>query len=447
MENLFTWEDLADVTRGEWLNFATLREGILNISTDTRTIVEGDLFLALVGERFDGHEFIDTAIENGASAVLVSRPIEATVPTLVVNDTLCAYHRLARYHRKRFPALLTVGITGSSGKTSSKEIIASVMRRHFGADYVLITEGNTNNQIGVPQNLLRLREHHRCAILEMGTNMPGEIEILRSLVCPNIAVLTNIGPVHLEGLGDLDGVAREKSAIFAGAQLAILPAEYAELPIVAGQLPALVMRTGFSSTVDVQVELLSSNLHGSSFATYQDGCRAEVSWKLHGQHMAMNAAAAFAIGKHLFLDNKLLCKALSECEIPGMRMRISEHDGVTWINDAYNANPDSMRALIDWLVEVVDDSRQIRLVLGDMLELGPDSIQYHQDLLTCAKRRLPDAMIIGVGPCMAEAGKGLDVTAFPGTEEASPALRSELPVGAIVALKGSRGMALEQLVP
>lgn len=162
----FSWDELKNVCQGEWLVDPETGDGITSISTDSRAIKQGQLFLALAGETFDGHDFLDTAVANGAAAVIVSKEINLPIPTLRVSDTLSAYQTLALYHRKRFPAILTIGITGSSGKTSSKEIIAAVVESVFGPESVLLTRGNTNNHIGVPQNLLRLNETHNALYLK-----------------------------------------------------------------------------------------------------------------------------------------------------------------------------------------------------------------------------------------------------------------------------------------
>lgn len=446
---LFSFAELAGYTGGEWI-VAPGEGGVDRISTDSRTIGAGDLFLALAGENFDGHDYIAKAVDAGAVALIVSKPVDTSVPALLVADTLTAYQQLAKSHRLRFEDLFVVGITGSCGKTSSKEIISSVLRAHFGADAVLTTEGNTNNQIGVPQNLLRLTAEHKAAVLEMGTNMHGEIGILTRLVMPNVAVITNVGPVHLEGLGDLDGVAREKSSIFQGLQtdgLAILSTELAANPIVQPNLPQNVTTVGFDAAATVRIEYLGGDLTSARFrATTDAGRDLDVSWSLRGRHMAANAAAAIAIADHLGIDDATVLAGLQSCQVPGMRMAISEIGGVTWINDAYNANPESMKALINWLADAPAPDGKLVLVLGDMLELGPTAPALHKEVLTHAKEVLPNAVVYAFGPIMTSVAT-TPVQAFDDMDALQHAVTGTLAAGDCIALKGSRGMRLERLLP
>ena len=383
----------------------------------------------------------------GAVAAIVSRPVETDLPTLLVDDALVAYQHLSKAHRLRFPDLFVVGITGSCGKTSSKEIISSVLRAHYGEDAVLTTQGNTNNQIGVPQNLLRLSGDHRAAVLEMGTNMHGEIAILTNLVLPDVAVITNVEPVHLEGLGDLDGVAREKSSIFRGLRdggRAVLGADLAVNPIVQAALPSDVTTVSLDKGADVAIEYQGSDLTSSRFRTgLQSGESLDVTWAMRGKHMALNAAAAIAIADQLGMDSETIVAGLQSCRVTGMRMEICEVDGVTWINDAYNANPASMKALINWLAEAPNAGGRYVMVLGDMLELGETAEQLHRDVLDYAKAAMPQATVLAFGPTMAAVAGGESFTDF---DELRSRVDELLTPGDRIALKGSRGMALERLL-
>ncbi len=441
---LFSWSELESISGGRWLSEPEEADGIAEISTDSRTIPRGAAFLALSGDTFDGHDFIAAATDNGALACIVSKPVETSIPALVVENTLRAYQQLATHHRQRFDRLTVIGITGSSGKTSTKEIIAAVMREHFGENAVLTTQGNTNNQIGVPQNLLRLTNEHRCAVLEMGTNYHGEIAILRDMVQPDVAVLTNIGPVHLEGLGSIEGVAREKSCIFKDADLAVLQRGYLDNPIVADALPGNVATTGFEDDADIRIEYLGSALRESRFRLLGfDADPLEIGWQLRGRHMVLNAAAAAAIARHLKIPRDTVVAGLSQLRPTKMRMQIVEQRGITWINDAYNANPDSMRALIDWLSELELPGKLV-LVLGDMLELGPDSKQLHRETIEYAVAALPEATLLLYGSEMSR--QALQLATADSHESAGRWLREHTSAGDTVALKGSRGMALERLL-
>jgi len=441
------------------------------VETDTRKDLNGALFLALKGERFDGHDFVDAAAAGGAAAVCVSseyaesRVPRFPVPALVVPDTLKALQSIAAWHRWRFPGLKVVGITGSSGKTSVKEMIRSILVEAFGSDAVLATEGNTNNHIGLPMNLLRAVPEHRVAVLELGTNHPGEIEVLAEIAAPDIAVATSIGNAHIEFFGDLDGVAREKGTIFKErsgpggkvvAPIAILPAECPGRSILLEYVSGEALSFGFddSATAKVDYESLDATtaLLGLRVSA-GEGARGEfdVKWGLGGRHQASNAAAAALVAARLgALD--AVPAGLANCELPGMRMKVEEIDGVTWINDAYNANPDSVRAAVDRVAEIAE-SRDILVVLGDMFELGSESARLHEETLEFVARRLPDADFALVGGTMsAAAGRVSDMSgrfdAYAAAEELSERFRSDPPSsGGIVFLKGSRGMGLERCVP
>jgi UDP-N-acetylmuramoyl-tripeptide--D-alanyl-D-alanine ligase len=222
MSAQFTWSEMTTITAGSWATeHAGTLPGVASVSTDTRKIGPGDMFLCLKGERFDGHDFAAGAVESGAAAVCCSEArqdimdaaAKSGAAVLVVDDTLTALQNLGRAHRRRFPDIPVIAITGSSGKTSTKEMTAGVLAAGLDGE-VLATIGNTNNLIGVPQNLLRLTGDHVAAVLELGTNAPGEIGTLVRAVEPTCAVLTSVGAGHLEGLGTIDGVAAEKSDIF-----------------------------------------------------------------------------------------------------------------------------------------------------------------------------------------------------------------------------------------
>ncbi|MFA7232228.1 MAG: UDP-N-acetylmuramoyl-tripeptide--D-alanyl-D-alanine ligase, partial [Victivallaceae bacterium] len=237
-ETSFTYDDLQNATNGRWIGIPENRFAFSGIKTNTRDDCSGALFIALEGERFNAHDFLDKAIESGAAALCIAEKYHEwanpkwNIPLLIVEDTLLAYQQIARFHKRQFKNLQTVAVTGSIGKTSVKEIIRSILTAAAGADAVCATEGNTNNQVGVPQNLLRLNNKHRFCVLEMGTNHHGEIEPLSLTGEPDVAVISSIAPCHLEFLEDLRGVAKEKSQIFSGLKTggtAIIPLECPEV--------------------------------------------------------------------------------------------------------------------------------------------------------------------------------------------------------------------------
>jgi UDP-N-acetylmuramoyl-tripeptide--D-alanyl-D-alanine ligase len=465
----FTWNELAAVTSGRWWQDTkpdvSGSEGVPGISTDSRSLLPGSMFLALVGVNFDGHDFLGDAITSHAAALLVNNIPEKTarlilerrIRALIVGDTLLAYQQLAAYHRQRFSSLPVVAVTGSSGKTSTKEIIGAILREHF-AGPALITENNTNNQIGVPNNLLRLRPEHQAAMLELGTNAPGEIKILTDITHPTIAVLTNVGPVHLKGLGDREGVIIEKSAMFstlsAHGGWAVVPFSLSRHPrIIAALKDVRLITFGTEPDADVQIIYGEGSLTGSTFrvrlTSQPDLKPLVVQWSLSGAHMALNAGAGIAVAQALGIPLPTVIRALSTCSLPKMRMQIGNVSGIVWINDAYNANPDSMNAFIIWLASTSDchaPGCQLYVVLGDMLELGDDEIRYHCTLLNTARITLPEATILPVGKRMMRAATELGITGFRDVITLKSALTDMIKPNDVVALKGSRGMALESLL-
>ena len=431
----FSWRELALFTTGRWLRAPAGSLSVCGVSTDSRSIGPGQAFLALRGAHFDGHNFISTAIEREASVIIAETgvPEDSGTPWLLVEDSLRAYQDLASFHRMLWPSLPLVGITGSSGKTSSKEIIACILCAQFGN--VLATVANTNNLIGVPQNVLRLADHD-AAVIELGSNAPGEIATLAHVACPSIAVITSIGPVHLEGLGSVEGVAREKASICEGLPangLAIVPEAWRHAISAAN-----IVTIGADYKV---VDYQARGLDGAHFCVLRKGERLAIDWPVVGLHQAQNAAAAVAVADHLGIAPDTVSAALAEFALPGMRMARQEVDGVSWINDAYNANPDSMGAFIDCLV----GQSNLILVLGDMLELGSGEASLHLDTLCYAQQTLPNARLLPIGLRMVAAAAELGIPAAPDLDAARELLTPQS--GDSVALKASRGMALERLIP
>jgi UDP-N-acetylmuramoyl-tripeptide--D-alanyl-D-alanine ligase len=415
--------------------------------------------MAIVGEVADGHCHLQSAVLAGAAAVCVQRDLTNEEQALLrdsqrgclrVKDTLAAFQELARWHRRRFPDLRVVAVTGSSGKTSTKEMIAAILEERYpGA--VLKTEGNTNNHFGVPRNLLRLQSHHRAAVLELGSNHSGEIAALTRLVEPEVGVVCNVGRAHLENFGDELGVAREKGALLAGLEAtgtAVLPVEGPGCEVLlrlAGTRRKLSF--GFSPEAD-----LHADYHGASGEDYAltltwraEACSCEFRWALGGRHQALNAAAAAAAATALGIEPELVVAGLGQCRLPGMRMQVSQGAGINWVNDAYNSNPDSARAGLESFREMTASvsGKCLVLVLGDMLELGPTALAEHRSLLEAARRLFPHATIFGVGPLMTQAA-GADVLAFATADEAREHLFTCLAPGCWVFLKGSRGIHLER---
>jgi UDP-N-acetylmuramoyl-tripeptide--D-alanyl-D-alanine ligase len=353
----FTPGELAEITGGRWSR--PLLQPVSGVTDDSRGVSPGDLFVAVRGTLTDGHRYLAAARAAGAAAVCVEPDHEAdgqaNGPCLVVDNTLRAYQVLARAHRLRFPELQVVAITGSSGKTSLRAILAHVLEKHWpGA--VLATQANTNNHFGVPRNLLRLTSAHRVAVLEIGSNHFGEIAALADLVRPQIAAITTIGPAHLEFFGDLEGVAREKGALLealpAGGT-AVLPGDSPFLDRLQDRVrDCRVLTFGKGPAVDVRAGYDGPTASGryALRLAWQGDPRTDtvtLDWPIGGSHQACNAAAAAAVARNLGLTPEGIAAALRDCELPGMRMRCEERHGVRWFNDAYNANPESTRASLE----------------------------------------------------------------------------------------------------
>lgn len=451
----FDWNTLATVVDGTWSTPPT-GPGVQDICFDSRRARPGSLFCALAGNRVHGHDFVKAAARAGAVAALVTRPQNAAVPQLVVADTLRAYQQLAGAHRRRLTDLQVIAISGSAGKTTTKELIAQVLASDHGKA-VWRTRGNANTQIGVPETLLGLTAAHRFAVVELGASLPGELARLARTTRPDLAVLTHIGHAHLAGFGDLDGVAREKASLFDGLApggTAVLWASLAMHPGIQPRLPDRVITVADGDAgapqgggAAVTLAYLGGDLTTARFRANRDPRPPlDVTWSLPGRHMAQNAALAIAVADHLGLEDRAIRRGLQRCRLPGHRMRIREHRGVTWIADAYNANPDSVRALIAWLGELPPPSGRIRLVLGDMLELGDRAEAIHREILDHAAAALPDAELLPLGPIMeAVAPPWLQTTSD--MDHLRSTLHSRLCPGDLVALKGSRGLALEELLP
>ena len=459
MADLFTIEEIVVAGNGV-LRQRGMAAAINGVITDSRKDCTGALFIPLKGESFDGHDFLAVAIANGAVAVLAEPGkcpdrLPPAVTVIEVRDTTAAYQDLARYHRRRFPALRVAAVTGSSGKTSTKEMLRAIFNAAVGPDAVLATEGNTNNQVGVPQNLLRLEARHQLAVVEMGTNHHGEIAPLSRMAEPEVALITFIGNCHLEYLGSLDGVAREKSCIFQFLQpggTAVIPYDGSAQSVLEEKTAGRkTLRFGSNPAADVSCRYLGGHLHGSTVELHFKALDRTVrfDWLLAGVHQAVNAAGAAAAALALGIAPEIIAAGLAECRLPGMRMRItSRENNITWINDAYNANPDSMSSSLRWLAEFAVPER-LFLVLGDMLELGSFAAEGHRRVLELAGRLFPAAKIFAVGKEMAAAGQGLqpeiaaNMVFCPDAATAAARLQPEIVPDAMVFLKGSRGMKLE----
>jgi len=415
-----------------------------NVSTDTRAIAAGDVFVALRGERFDAHQFLGDALARGAAALVVHDPRPAAaagVPVFVVPDTTTALGALGRYRRRAWSRPV-VAIAGSNGKTSTKELVRAALGSRF---QVHATTGNLNNQVGVPLTLLAIPDDADIAVIEMGTNHPGEVALLRAIAEPDIAVVTSIGEEHLEGLGSLEGVLREESAVFDGCSLGITPAAQPEVGQEARRRAAQVVTAGVDAG-DVRPD--AWGLEPDARGWFRVGeVRFEV--PLLGAHNVRNALLAVAVARACGISDEDAARGIASLRPLSMRSTIEAAGTLLVFNDAYNANPASAREAFSTL-DAMRTERQRVVVLGSMLELGDQGPALHDEL---ARRALAStaAVIAGVGEFQRAlrdaAGSDPRVVTAPDADAIWPALRDRLASDALVMLKGSRGMRLERLLP
>ena len=441
----WTLDRVADALQGE-LSGAVPRgpTALRAVATDTRALRGGELFVALKGENFDAHDFLADAVKAGAAALVVhdaSRAAGLGVPAFEVRDTLHALGLLGRHWRRTWKGLV-VGVAGSNGKTSTKELLRAALGA---ARTVHATTGNLNNLVGVPLTLLAIPPATEIAIIEMGTNMPGEIRQLRAIVEPEIVVLTSIGEEHLEGLGDLAGVLREESDAFDGAALAITPADQPEVAAAARGRARQVTSAGLD-TGDLRAERWAMDGDGAGVLTV-DGV--EVRTPLRGAHNLRNTMLALAAARAVGIPLDVAARGLAAMPVPSMRSAWTPLGPATLVNDAYNANPGSTRAALEMLANA-GAGRQRVAVLGSMRELGAQADRLHAELAQDALARGIE-VVAGVGDfataLLAAAPSDPRVVAAPDVDELWPLLAPRLARDAMILLKASRGVRLERLVP
>ncbi len=440
--------DIAKPLHGEILGPDVAFRGV---ATDTRRPMSGMLFIALRGTRFDGHDYLAQAQAQGAAAALVGRPVECDLPQLLVADTSLGLGRLAEWWRNRNFAGPLIGVTGSNGKTTVKEMIYSVLG---GAPAVLKTAGNFNNDIGVPLTLLRLRPQHRFAVIEMGANHAGEIAYCAGLAKPDIALITNAGPAHLEGFGSVDGVAKAKGELIESlpeAGIALLNADdrfFSYWKEVAASRRIVTFGRHESS----QVRLLSvaplefaNGRFQNKFVADVLGEILEIELPLAGRHNVSNALAAIAAAKALGVENQQILAGLANVSpFPGRLCPLAGKQGSWLLDDSYNANPASFEAGLETLAAL---SGEPWVILGAFGELGAESQAWHARAGRAAKKRGVRRLFAVGGPCQAAVeafGEGGRL--FSSQAELSEAVESLLHPQVRILIKGSRSQHLEQTV-
>lgn len=430
---------------------------IQRVCTDSRLVQVGDLFLALTGERFDAHDYLTEVARKGAAAVVVAeakveraKGLEAVLGVVAVDDPGTALSRLAAWYRARFQ-LPVVAIAGSNGKTTTKELLASVLSQRF---RTLWSEASFNNDIGVPLTLLNLERGHQAAVLEVGTNHPGELTPLLRLTQPRYGVLTNVGREHLEFFGDLHGVAMEEGALaefLPAAGRLFINGDCVWTPVIVQRATAGVVTVGLASGRDWR---------GSNVRVGEDGVRFDVQsptmeysgeyrLRLLGRHQVPNALLALAAGAELGVTPEEARRGLAVCPPPKMRLQLWESGGVRVLDDAYNANADSMLAALQTLHDFPCAGRRVA-ILGDMAELGEHTAPAHREIGR-RSAELGIQRLVAVGrfareTTQAAQAAGLaDVIDFADVTSAAGAVCGLVQSGDVVLLKASRATGLEKL--
>ena len=434
--------------QGEDVSFAA-------VSTDTRTLRHGELFIALRGERFDAREFVADAARLGAAGAVVEETSPAEIPQIHVPDSRVALADLARAWRRRFDIPL-IGITGSNGKTTVKELTAAILRARFAADgakAVMATQGNLNNEIGVPLTLLRLRASHKAAVVEMGANQPNDIELLAAIAEMNIAIITCAARAHLEGFGTLQEVARTKGQLVENLPddaVAVLNRDdqYFEY-WWKNAAPARRLSFGMHAEADYRAADVKPFTRGAAagfeFTLLSPEGSTNIVLPLAGEHNIMNAlaAAAATLAAGATLDDVRTGLANSS-NVAGRLRSFTHPSGAVIYDDSYNANPDSVGAAIQLLAGLPDDAC---LVLGDMGELGDDALEQHKAIGAQARAAgVQSLMCTGELSRATAAGFGTGARWFASTEELGDVLVGELREGMNVLVKASRFMGLDELV-
>jgi UDP-N-acetylmuramoyl-tripeptide--D-alanyl-D-alanine ligase len=436
----------------------TLRHGddhvtVNGITTDSRKARAGEVFVALVGEKFDAHDFVPQVAQAGASAVIVSRidPSWTTLPCAVieVGETLLALQRLAHGYRLLHQPKV-VGITGSNGKTSTKDLTLAVLSSAF---QTFATRGNLNNHIGVPLSLLSLEAHHDCAVIEMGMNHPGEIKVLADIAEPNAAIITNIGLAHIEYMGTRDAIALEKGTLaeaVPASGFVVLNANDEYTPSIRSRCRAQVLTAGIDAG-DVSATDLQADAEGTAFNLSFRGEKFPAFLPIPGEHMVGNAALAAAAAWRLGVQPEQIIAALRAVKLTGGRLETKTISGVTFLDDSYNANPDSMKAGLRTLVGLQGSGRRIA-VLGRMGELGEHAVPEHRSLGEyAAGLRLDGLYTVGdeaalISEAAAAFAPSIVTRNFDTHEACAAHLKQHLMSGDIVLLKGSRSAGMEKVL-
>jgi len=439
---MFTTEEIAKAVGGR---LAGENADVSCVSTDTRTIASGALFIAVKGESFDGNDYLEKAFENGAAAVMTEKKtlgFEPKKPVIFVENTRAAQLSLARYYRDKF-SLRLCGVTGSVGKTSTKDMVYAVLSAKY---KTLRTEGNFNNDIGLPRTLFGLDDSFRAAVIEMGMSDLGEISALSKAAHPNAAIITNIGFCHIENLKSQENILRAKLEILDGADADAPLILCGEDELLNGvKLDRKIIRYGFDSKKDVFADGISESEDGASFTLHYDGKAYPARVPVIGNHHVLNALAAFCAGIEFGLTPEEIVPAFMNYAASGMRQKIEKRGDITVILDCYNASPTSMESSLGVLGKM--NGRKIA-VLGDMLELGEMSSRLHAGIADAVLKNADLCFLYGSE--MKALRDELFRREFPvfhseNKSELTGLLLQNIKSGDAVLFKGSRGMKMEEI--
>ena len=416
------------------------------VSTDTRTLRGGELFFALKGENFDGNAYALKALEAGAAYAVVSDTLEADDPRLIkVPDTLAALKDLAAWHRNHVCGdrhLPVIGLTGTNGKTTTKELIRAVLSRKF---RVIATEGNLNNDIGVPLSVLKITPETEIAVIEMGANHPEDIAALTPVSQPDFGLITNVGKAHLLGFGSFEGVKRAKGRLYdyieAHGESVFINADDPVLAEMAAERYLITIPYGLKHQgaeilpVTAEHPLLRIRLNGRVIKTH-----------LAGAYNATNVLAAIAVGRHFGVTFKDAVEAVESYVPANNRSQMTRTERNLLIEDAYNANPSSMAAALESFAAIAEPSKVV--LLGDMRELGAESLAEHRAVVRrLAGMDLEHVCLVGEEFTRAVAEEGMDFPCYPSSDALYEALRAQPLSGCTVLVKGSRGIRMEKVIP
>lgn len=421
------------------------------VSTDSRTLLSGELFIPLVGENFDGHTFLNSAIAKGAAAVLVSEPEQipdiASISVIQVKDTKLALERLAEFHRKRY-SIPVVAVTGSNGKTTTKDMIASILKTKF---KVCATPLNYNNEIGLSKTVLAIDETTDVCITEMGMRGFGQISELCSIAHPTVGVVTNVGTSHIGILGSQENIAKAKKELIdslPGDGTAILNQDDALVKAMGETYKGKVIGYGVQGNYPIHASAITYTENGTEFICNCFDEAFKVKLSLLGEHNVYDALAAVAAARILGIPSSHIAKALSDFQTEGSRQKMMQIDGVTVIDDSYNANPLSMEMALRAVLQLKGNKKY--LILGDMGELGEKAPEYHYELGEKAGHMGFDGLIAfgELSKNMAEGAAGSGVSRVENVmscEEAVSAIKGMAKPGDIVLIKGSHSMHMERI--